>query len=101
MSAPVHAPTAAEEADPGHHVGDHPHGFSVAGDAHAQIHEGRCADRDQHIGAQPGGALAVLPFCADQRAEHERGDQADHGVQEGVQLEGLDEAHSESLQGRA
>ncbi|KAG0922985.1 hypothetical protein G6F32_014438 [Rhizopus arrhizus] len=108
MSAPVQLPTAAEhhsvaavaeEADAGDHVGDHPHRLGTAGDAHAQVDEGSGAHRDQHVGAQAGGALPVLAFGADQRAKHEGGQQADHGVGEGAGLEGFNEAHGPSLPG--
>ena len=70
---------------------------SYALDAVATVQSRGRADRHQHVGAQAGGALPVLALRADQGAEHEGRQQADHGVGEGTGLEGFDEAHARSL----
>jgi hypothetical protein len=48
----------------------------------AQVDERCSADCDQHVGAQPRTSIAILPFGADQRAEHERQAERDDGVHE-------------------
>ena len=63
---------------------------------HGEIDKRGGAHRHQHIGAQPRGALAVLPFGADQRAEHERRGQADQRVDEIGGLECCEELHRPS-----
>jgi len=93
MSAPAQAPTAAEKADARHHIGDHAHAAVGAGQMIGEIDEGRCAHRDQHIGAQAGAALPVLPLGADQGAEHEGREQADQCVKEIIELERMQESH--------
>ena len=62
-------------------------------DAVGKIDEGRSPDADQHIGAQAGAALAILPLGADQGAQHEGDEQADQRIEEIVELESMDELH--------
>ena len=61
---------------------------------HGEVDEGGGTDRDQHGRAQPGGTLPVLALGPDQRAEDEGRREADHGIEEGVEFEGLNEAQS-------
>ena len=93
VHALLHDDAGAEETDAGDDIGDHPHRAFGAGQMHREIDEGGRADRDQYIGAQTGGALPVLPLGADQRAEHERREQADQRVDEIGDLECREKPH--------
>src|SRR5262249_28580562 len=88
--------TGAEKADAGDDIGDDAHRAIGAGYAVGEIDKGRRANADQHVGAQTGAALAVLPFGADQRAQHEGDEQADERIEEIVELERMDELHGEA-----
>lgn len=89
----LHDHAGAKEADAGDDIGDDARGLDHARDARGQVDEGGRADRDQHAGPEAGGALPVLPLRADQRAEDEGRGQADHAVEEGVEIEARDEPH--------
>jgi hypothetical protein len=111
MSAPAQAPTAAEahsvaavlrllhddasteEADAGHHVSDHVDAAVIPVEMHGEIDERRGADSHQHVGTQARGALAILPFRADQGGEDEGDAEADHSVDEIGGLECRQEFH--------
>src|SRR5216684_2110810 len=121
-SAPEKAPTAAElhrvaavfrprtftpsfmmtpaprNSDAGDHVGDHLDCAGVAAEPHAKVDEGRCPYRDQHVGAQSRGALAVLPFRTDQHPEQERRYQAGRRIEEFQRIEGLNCRHANRAQ---
>ncbi len=89
----LHDRARAEKADARHDIGNHAHAAVGAGQMIGEIDEGGGAHRHQHIGAQPGAALPVLPLGADQRAEHEGREQADQRVEKIEELEGVQELH--------
>jgi hypothetical protein len=76
-----HDNAGTEKTYTGHDIGDDAHGSFVAGEG--QAHIGECGGTDcyQYIGPEPGGALAPLalkPYC---RAERERHEQRQDGVE--------------------
>ena len=75
IAALFHNDAGAEETDAGDHVGDDLRGAGVTVETHADVDEGRGADRHQHMGAQAAAALPKLPFRPDQGAEHKGGKQ--------------------------
>ena len=77
-----HDDACPEEADAGDDIGDHPHAAVSAGKMHGEVDKSGSPDRNQHIGAQAGGALAILPLGADQRAQYEGHSEADQRVEE-------------------
>ena len=91
----LHDHAGAEEADAGDHVGDHMHAAGDAVEAHAEVDEGGGAHRHQHVGPQPARPLPVLPFGADQRAQHERAEHAEQGIEELNQREGFERGHQD------
>src|SRR6202012_114478 len=73
--------------------GDHADAAVGAGQMIGEIDESCCTYRHQHVGAQPGAALPILPLGTDQRAQHEGREQADQRVEKIIELEGMDEFH--------
>ena len=62
-----------------------------------EIDKGSSPDRNQHIGAQSGTSLPVLPFSTNQRPQHEGGEQADQRVQEVEELKSLQKSHEKAF----
>jgi hypothetical protein len=99
----AHDHAGAQETDAGHHVGHHAHRAIVAGEMVGHIDEDRRAHGHQHIGAQPGRALAVLALVADHAAEHERGGEADRRIEQRLRIDVLQrfQGHDRGLRGQA
>jgi hypothetical protein len=92
IRALLHDRARAEKANARDDIGHHLR-RGGAGDAHAEIDERRRSHSHEHIRAQAGGTLSILPLRADQRAKHEGRREAESRVEKREKVEGLDEAH--------
>ena len=74
------------------------HSSVSAGQSIGEIDKGGSSNRNQHVGAKAGAALAILPLRPDQRAEHEGNREADQRVEKIKELKCLDELHGRDLE---
>ena len=89
----AHDDAGTQKADARHHIRHHPHRTLRTKQRGGHVDKNRCAQRHQHIGAQPGGALAVLALHANQAAQHKSRRQADQGVKQRGIVKGLNRWH--------